>query len=250
MVCAVLLAAAGCAVPDRIEKRGNFQVEYFRMDAFGHTSNRRALIHMKGLTGRTRVTDRAVSFHIVNNDADRIIYETCGRDAGPSRYGPTSACRHMYFDGHTDKTYEIGRGLKVAMSALDDGNRWSANGRFVAIADQYELVILDMQTGRSVAPAAALRLEAPYYPEKWLHRELRWGAWSPDGIHGAAIVMSPHGPGLPVYEWDEELYSVDGVSGALTLVASHTGDLGGSGDRKLWRSADFRWNSGEVLPPR
>jgi hypothetical protein len=29
MVCAVLFGAAGCAVPDSIERRGNFQFEYF-----------------------------------------------------------------------------------------------------------------------------------------------------------------------------------------------------------------------------
>jgi hypothetical protein len=245
-----LLATAACSIPDRIEKRGNFQIEYYRSEGFGHTSTRRALYHVKGLSQRTRVTDAAVGFRIVNGDADRIIYETCSDVLGGSRYGDGSPCRHMYFDGHTGKNHVIGGGLKISMSALDDRYRWSPSGRFVALGDQYELVIVDMETGRSIRLGDTLRLEEPYYPEKWQHREVRWGQWSADDTQAAVIVMSPHEAGLPVYVWDEELYSLDAATGAVTLVGSHTGELGAKDERTLWRSGNFTWDGGALQVPR
>src|SRR5689334_6903969 len=111
----VVLAAAGCSLPDKVERRGNFHIEYFQSDAFGHMSSRRAISHGNG-SKTTSVTDAAVSFLISPFDPDRIIYDTCEGDSG---------CSHMYFDGHTGKHHVIGRGLKISMSALDDGSRWS-----------------------------------------------------------------------------------------------------------------------------
>jgi hypothetical protein len=242
------LALASCG-PDRIDKRANFLVEYYRSEAFGHTSSRRALYHLSG-SRRTKVTDAAISWKIAAYDPDRIIYDTCDSGSGTSRYGPQSNCRHVYFDGHTRSSHDIGRGLKVSMSALDDSDRWCWNGRYVAIGDQYELVIVNLQNGTSTRLVEALKLEEPDYPQKWQHREVRWGRWSPDGEHGALIVMAPHGPGLPVSEWDEELYALDAATGNLTLVATHTGELGGQGERRLWRGDDFRWDGTNLLPPR
>ena len=235
-----MFAVAGCSVPDSYERHGNFQVEFYRTDALGHTSTRRAVSHLNG-SRNTRVTDAAVSFTIAPFDQDRIIYDTCDLNPG---------CRHMYFDGHTGKTHEIGRGLKVSMSALDESERWSWNGNYVAIGDQYELVVVDLQTGLSTRLAGTLQLNEPFYPDKWQHREVRWGKWAPDGMHASLFVLSPHGPGLPVLEWDEELYSLDGSTGMLSLVATHTGNAGIRGPGGLWLPDDLRWDGATLQPSR
>ena len=71
------------------------------------------------------------------------------------------------------------------------------------------------------------------------------------GAYGAVIVMTPHGPGgPPVYEWDEELYALDAATKTLVLVTTHTGELGGTGRRRLWRAGDFRWDGAILQPPR
>ena len=244
------ITLVGCAVPSRIEKRGNFQVEYYTSDAFGHRGTRRALYHMNGSSRQAHVTDAAVAFVIAPIDADRLIYETCDLVSGGSRYGEQSGCRHVFFDGHSGKSHTVGRGLKLSLTALEEMERWSWNGRFVSLGDQYELVIVDLQNGKSTRLGAALRLEEPFYPQRWQFREVQWGQWSPDGAHGALIVLSPHQPGLPVREFDQELYSFDAEAGALTMVATRTGEAGMSGEKGLWRAGDVRWDGATLQPPR
>ena len=247
----VAVSLIGCAVPSRIEKRGNFQVEYFNSDALGHLGTRRALYHLSGTGGRTHVTDAAVEFAIAPVDADRLIYETCDLSSGGSRYGEQSACRHVFFDGHSGKSFTIGRGLELSLTPLEETNRWSGNGRFVALGDQYELAIVDLQSGKSTRLGGALRLEQPFYPQKWQYREVRWAQWSPDGMHGALIVLSPNQPGLPVREFDQELYSFDPETEGLTMVATRTGTAGASGgDDGLWRVGDLQWDGATLKPLR
>jgi len=236
----LVLSVTACSVPDSIERRGNFRVEYYRTDAIGHTSIRRALYHIDG-SSTTLVTDAAVSFAIGLRDQDRILYDTCQVDSG---------CTLMYFDGHTGMSHVVGRGLKVSFAALDDIDQWSWNGRYVALGDQYELVVVNLETGTSMRPADTLRLSEPYYPDRWQSREVRWGAWSPDGDHASVFVFSPHGPGLPVPEWDQELYALDAMTGALTMIATHTGTAGIRGEGGVWRADDLRWDGAALQPPR
>lgn len=242
------LALAGCSLPDSVSKHGNFLFEHYRTDLFGHLATRKAVYHLNG-SRRTKVTDAAVSYTLVSGDSDRIIYDTCDlSQANGEGYRP--GCTHNYFDGHSGKNYVIGRGLKISMSSLEDAARWSA-GHYVIIGEDYELVLLDLQNGKATRLTETLQLDTPFYPEKWQFREARWGGWVGDGAHGAVIVMLPHRPGgPPVHEFDEELYALDATTGTLTLVATHTGELGGTGERKLWRVGDFRWDGATVQPPR
>ena len=55
----------------------------------------------------------------------------------------------MYFDGHTRTNHVIGHGLRFLFSALDDADRWSWNGHYVALGDQYELVVVNLESGAS-----------------------------------------------------------------------------------------------------
>lgn len=241
------LALAGCSIPDRFGKIGNFQIEYYTGDFMGHRGTRKALYHTDG-SRRTKVTDGAVSFTIVPLDPDRIIYDTCDPAAAPSDASYRPTCSHNYFDGHARRDYIIGRGLKVSMSSLEDAARWC--GSFVIIGEDYELVLLNLQSGEATRLTDTLQLENPFYPEKWQFREASWGGWSPDGQHGAVIVNMPHGPGgPPVYELDQELYALDTATKTLMLIATHTGELGARGDRKLWGPGDFRWDGALLLPP-
>jgi hypothetical protein len=234
-------ALTGCSIPDSVSQRGNFLFEHYRTDAFGHIATRKAVYHLNG-SRRTKVTDAAVSYTLVSGDSDRIIYDTCDLKQASSGEGYRPGCTHNYFDGHTGRDYVIGRGLKISMSALEDAARWSA-GNYVIIGEDYELMLLNLMTGQATRLTDTLQLNTPFYPDKWQFREARWGGWLSDGAHGAVIVMLPHGPGgPPVYEFDEELYALDATTGTLTLVATHTGELGGTGERKLWRAGDFRWD--------
>lgn len=243
------LALASCSIPDSVDRRGNFYIEYYTTDAFGHRSTRRALYHLSE-SGRKKVTSAAVSY-TMTPDSDRIIYDTCNPASVASDVAYRPSCTHNYFDGHTGKDYVIGRGLKISMSALEDAARWSASGHYLIIGEDYELVLLDLQSGQATRLTDTLQLNTPFYPEKWQFREARWGGWSPDGAHGAVIVMLPHAPGgPPVYEFDEELYALDAAAGTLVLVATHFGDLGGTGERKLWRAGDFSWDGTVLKPPR
>lgn len=243
-------AVTGCSIPDSTERRGNFQIESFRTDAFGHIATRHAMHHLNG-SRRTKVTDSAGFFVIALRDPDRVIYYTCDSGSSSSRDSNEASCRHEYFDGHTGSHHVIGRGLKVSMSALDDPGRWSGSGNYVIIGEDYELVLVNLQSGVAARLTETLQLREPFYPEKWQLRQARWGGWSPEGAYGAVIVMTPHGPGgPPVYEWDEELYSLDAATKTLMLVTTHTGDLGGTGRRKLWRAGDFRWDGAMLQPPR
>ena len=109
---------------------------------------------------------------------------------------------------------------------------------------------MNLESGTSTRLVDTLRLNQPYYPDRWQHREVRWGAWSPDGAHGSLFVLSPHGPGLPVREWDQELYSLDASTGMLTMIAAHTGTAGCEGEGGLWRAADFGGDGSTLQPPR
>jgi hypothetical protein len=239
-VTAILLTVAGCSIPDDIDQRGNFQIEYYTTSALGHTGTRKALYHVNG-SRRTKVTDGAVSFTIAPRDPDRIIYDTCDLDS----------CTHNFFDGHARRGHLIGRGLKVSMSALEDSSRWSGSGNHVVIGEDYEMVLLNLQSGEATRLTETLQLSEPFYPEKWQLRQARWGGWAPNGAYGAVIVMAPHGPGgPPVYEWDEELYALDAATKTLMLVTTHRGELGGTGQRRLWRAGDFRWDGAILQPPR
>lgn len=242
-----VLAVAACSMPDRMERRGNFQIDYYTTDAFGHTATRKALSHVDG-SRRTRVTDHAVSFTMVPLDPDRIIYDTCNPESVASDVSYRPSCTHNYFDGHTRKDHIIGRGLKISMSALEDAARWSGSN-YVVIGEDFEMVCLNMQTGEATRFTETLQLDSPFYPEKWQFRMATWGGWSPDGAHGAVIVRAPQGPGgPPVHEWDEEVYAFDIATKTLVLVATHTSELGGQGNRKPWRDGDFRWDGAMLLP--
>jgi len=50
-------------------------------------------------------------------------------------------------------------------------------------------------------------------------------------------------------EVDEELYSLDAVTGMLTLVATHTGTAGIRGQGGLWRADNLRWDNATLQPP-
>lgn len=241
------LVLAGCSIPDSVSQHGNFLFEYYRTDAFGHIATRKAVYHLNG-SRRTKVTDAAVSYTLVSGDSDRIIYDTCDpNQANGEGYRP--GCTHNYFDGHSGKDYVIGRGLKISMSSLEDAARWSA-GNYVMIGEDYELVLLNLKNGKATRLTETLQLDTPFYPDKWQFRQGRWGGWSSDGAHAAVIVMMPHGPGgPPVYEFDEELYVLDADGGTLLPVATHTGELGATGARKLWRAEDFLWDGALLQPP-
>src|SRR5262245_6712328 len=120
----LLLAGAGCSIPDSYGKIGNFEIEYYTSDFMGHRGTRKALYHKDG-SRRTKVTDGAVTFTTVPLDPDRIIYDTCNADAPVSGVSYRPSCSHNYFDGHTRRDYIIGRGLKVSLSSLEDAARWS-----------------------------------------------------------------------------------------------------------------------------
>lgn len=244
LACAMAVLA-GCSAPDRLERRGNFEIAYYRTDAFGHIATRQALHHLKG-SRRTQVVESASELLVAPNDPDRAIYRTC--DSAPSAGDEATACAHMFYDGHTGQSHVIGRGLEISMSQLEM-SRWSPNGDYLVLGDQFELVLLDLRVGRTTHLAEILRLEEPFYPERWQHRYARFGGWSPDGTSAAVFVLSPRAPGVPLIEWNEELHSIDGSTGTVTLVATHAGTLGAPPGRGLWRAGNLKWNSGELLPP-
>jgi len=247
---AIAFASISCSIPDDVGRLGNFQIEYYSTAFLGHRGTRKALYHMSG-SRRTKVTDGAVTFTLAPRDPDRIIYDTCNPDAAAGEVSYRPSCTHNYFDGHARRDYIIGRGLKVSMSTLEDGGRWSGSGSHVIIGEDYELMLLNLQSGEATRLTDTLELSEPLYPDKWQHRRAQWGGWAPEGAYGAVIVMTPHGPGgPPVYEWDQELYALDAATKTLTRLANHSGMLGGSGLRKLWGPGDFRWDGGMLLPPQ
>ena len=251
----MVLIVEGCSSsPDRTERRGSFEIEYRRMDAFGHIATRQTLYHVKGQR-RTLVAESGGSFVIPADDPDRVIYYACDSNSGSAAASDSaSPCAHIYYDGHTGRRHVIGRGLALAMSQLDDRetgsnrikSRWARG--YVVLGDQYEFVLLDLRTGTSTRLAETLGLESPLYPEKWQHRQGRWGGWSPEGTHAAIIVMSPLGPGQPVLDWQEELHSLEGSTGTLRSIATHVGRLGGVPGNGLWQPRDFNWDGGDPEP--
>lgn len=246
--------AGGCSSsPDRTERRGNFEIEYRRREAIGHAATQQTVYYVKD-QHRTLVAEYGGELVIPPGDPDRMVYRTCDSSA-PAGGDDVDACAHMYFDGHSGRNHLIGRGLAVAASQLDDSDtksngtasRWAKD--FVVLGDQYEFVLLDLTTGTATRLAERLDLQSPRYPENWQHRQGRWAGWSPDGTHAAIVVMSPLGPDLPVIDWQEHLYSLEGSTGTVTHVATHTGRLGGRSGNGLWQSRDIAWHDGVPRPP-
>src|ERR1041384_6227758 len=50
---------------------------------------------------------------------------------------------------------------------------------------------------KRTGPTPTGQVEATAQPDNKLNT-----AWAPDGQHASVFVMSPHGPGLPVSQWD------------------------------------------------
>ena len=257
LVCAALvIVAIGLSSllysPSGRERRGNFEIAYSTIDTLGHRSTRKTVSHIHGAR-RSRVAKSAGDLVVAPRNPNRLVYTNCDDEIKAAH--ATGSCVHMYYDGHTNQNRVIATGLNVSLSPLDGTSRtvpdpWSPNGRFVAIADDAELILLNLDSAGAIRLTDTLDLRPPHYPEQWQHRLGRFAGWSPDGNHAAVIVRAPRGPELPALDWQEQLYRIDASTGELTEVATHAGRLDGAGGALLWKTNDLEWNGSKVHPTR
>jgi hypothetical protein len=245
------------SLPDRRERRGNFEITYKTNHAFGHRSTTKALYYHRG-NHRSQVAGATGQLAFAPADPDRLVYENCDREVKAANAPPNWLyCVQMYYDGHMGRNHVIGA-LRVSLSPLNTDNPeskdisspWSPSGGHVVIKDDYELVLVDLNSGKATRFTETLGLQSPHYPDRWQHRVLRFGGWSPDATHVALIVNSPRGPQLPALDWHQEVYSLEASSGTLLLVGTHDGNLARGDEQGLVHASQLAWNGGELQPPR
>ena len=187
-------------------------------DALGETSTRLAVDHIDGAT-ETRVTEAAASFAIALRDQNRILYVTCDVDPDctlmsstgtPRRTTSSATGSRSRSQPSTTPPVVVERRLRRPRRSIRARRRESRE--------------------RHVGPAGGHADGTSHVPGQVEHREPRSEAWSLDGAHGSLFVLSPHGPGLPVLERDQERDSFDASTGMLTMIAAQTGTAGVRGE--------------------
>lgn len=140
-------------------RKGHFEIAARTYDMLGHRTTKRSLTYV-GSSRRIPVASRFVAARIADYDQDRILYEYCSEEGAPD-------CGIHYFDGHTKKQWKVSTQHSLSETA------WSADNRSLVLIAQYQLDVVDLNTGRATDMSDALGLGNG-------KRSVRFGRWSYD----------------------------------------------------------------------
>ena len=153
-------------VNSRLERLGEFTVGYDTYDAFGHRGTRRTLYYHGGRRGRGRLIARGIGTFTVNPfDRHALLYDRCPSEGSPQ-------CGIHYFDGRGGRHWRVSE-ERVLQQPVNHPFSWSADGRFLALASEYTLRVVNLEGATTTNMSAVLGLQEG-------RRSLRVGEWSND----------------------------------------------------------------------
>jgi hypothetical protein len=197
----IAVFAGGCSSKTDTETFGNFRIETWRTDAFGHTGHSFKVFHNHGRSSHL-VAER-VEYFLDPRNPDRVLVAGC-----PD--GKPESCALRYFDGATDDTHLVTRD-----DELRNGSplEWSPDGRFLAVPGQAGLLILDLDNGEVFDAGEVLELQTT--ERKIDFTEV---TWAPDGTLASVELWNTDVPPGSYYETD--LLAIDPVASAIHYVAT------------------------------
>ena len=198
---AVLLAVSvgACSSRTATETHGNFKIETWRTDAYGHIGHSFKVFHNHGRSSHL-VAER-VEYFIDPRNPDRVLVTGC-----PD--GKPESCALRYFDGATDTTHLVTRDDELRNGSLLE---WSPDGRFLAVPGQAGLLILDLDTGEIFDAGEVLELQTS--PRKIDFTDV---TWAPDGSLASVELWNTDVPPGSYYETD--LLTIDPEASAIRYV--------------------------------
>ncbi len=191
-------------VESRIERMGGeFTVRYDTYDAFGHRATRRTLYHQEGRKLRL-VRKRIVAFTVNPYKLNSALYEYCPGEEHKD-------CGIHYYDGDTRRTRKVSS--QRILGNADSYGPWSADGRFVVLAAQYKIELIDLKSGQSKDMAELLALAEG---RRWVDVE----SWSNDQRKFTVRVGEYIAGAAPPRRIKEELIVIDAYDGSVSSVAT------------------------------
>jgi hypothetical protein len=212
-------------VNSRLERLGEFTVGYDTYDAFGHRGTRRTLYYHGGSRGRGRLVARSIGTFAVNPfNRHSLLYDRCPSEGSPQ-------CGIHYFDGKGGRHWRVSE-ERVLNQPVDQPFSWSADGRFLILASEFTLRVVNLEAATTTNMNAALGLEEG-------HRRVRVGEWSNDQRKIAVLIAEYLD--RPPPRVAEDLIVIDVHDQSVTYVATSL--------PRGWSRARFGWQypTGNVI---
>src|SRR5574341_1373311 len=191
-------------VDSSIRRFGEFAVEYDTYDAFGHRATRRSLYYSEGRRLRL-VRKGIVEFTVNPHKLNSALYEYCPEEGHVD-------CGIHYFDGDTKLSRKVS--TQRILGDTDDGpGPWSADARFVVLAEQFRIELVDLKNGEAKALSELLALMEG-------RRFVRFVSWSNDQRKFAVLVGEYMDKAPPYQHIAEDLIVIDVRDGSASYVAT------------------------------
>ena len=197
-----MMAPAACRSRTGSETAGNFRIETWRSDAFGHSGHSFKVLHSHGTTSH-EIADH-VAYVLDPNSADRILVRGC------TNMSDEATCARRYFDGTTEATHVISHDPPLRNSTQ---LTWSPGARFLSVPAQWGLLIVNLDTGAVFDAAALLDLREPGRDIDAFNVD-----WSPDGALALVTVRNSLTP--PPSDIETDLFVIDPDATSIRYVAS------------------------------
>jgi hypothetical protein len=210
------LQAAG-VVPraGRTERIGLFEIEHKVFEDLGGRGVQRTLFYVGG--ARRRLVAQSITNFRLNPQEPRIIiYETCPVNSADN-------CGVHLYDGRSTKDWKISGEQQLSNAAELQS---SADGRYMLLGSQYELVVIDIMQPNTSDLTTTLGLRDG-------SRSLRLGDWSPDHKRITAYVGQFIDAAPPFVTLAEDLYVIDPAEGSARYVATAR--------PRGWRDQRYEW---------
>ena len=202
-VSAMIVASfAACSSRTDTQTFGNFRIETWQTEAFGHTGHSFKVFHVH--SWRSHEIADNVAYFLDPNSPDRILVRGC------LNMSDESSCALRYFNGATDKTHVISNDPDIRNGSQ---LHWSPGGRFLAVVAQLGFMMVNLENGSVFDAGSQLDLHLPERDIGYFQIE-----WSPDGTVAAIDVQNRVTPPPSAIEVD--VFTIDGAASTIRYIAS------------------------------
>lgn len=177
-----------------------YELRYDTYSGFGHRATRTTVYYKPGRERGVLVASRVGKRFPLWNDASRLLYEHC-----PDGPGPT--CGVHLFEGRTGRSRRVSERARILNWGI--AGPWSIDGSTVALLEQFEGTVVDLESGRAVELREPLGLREP-------RRQITDGAMWTRGVLYVRVAEYAEGP--PYVHAKTSTYRVDAREGTVRRI--------------------------------